>query len=117
MKRKSERRRLMQQIDLLVRDRVFARDGWQCVKCGSVKNLQAAHIMPKGRYQRLRFEECNILTLCLGCHIFGAHRDPVGFIDWLEQKYPGKIQTLKEMAAMSRRVDMKELLIVLNASN
>jgi hypothetical protein len=106
-----ERSRKNAELDGLVKRLVLARDGNACVRCGKKILLQAAHILPKGRYPRLRFETLNILTLCVYDHLFWAHKNPIEFTQWLEEKYPGRIQTLQEMAATARKVDMKELLI------
>lgn len=113
IRRKSPRRKLNQRADLLVKQLVHERDGNKCVKCGKSERIQAAHILSKGRYQRLRFEPLNILTLCVGCHLFGAHKDPVDFARWLESKYPGRYDQLQVLAAVARKVDVKELIIAL----
>lgn len=115
LKPKSDKRRMMQELDLLVRERVLVRDRHRCVKCGKSERLQAAHILPKGRYPRLRFEAKNILTLCVGCHLYWAHKDPITFVAWLGDKYPGLLEQLQEWAATAAKVDMKLLLTVLRA--
>ena len=102
---------MKQQIDLLVKQYVHSRDGYKCLKCGKGERLQAAHIFPKGRYQRLRFDPLNILSLCVGCHLYWQHKDPIAFLDWITVKYPLRIEQLKVCAAAARRVDLQELLI------
>lgn len=108
---KSPARKLKRQIDLLVKAYVHARDGHQCVRCGKGSGLQAAHIRPKGKFQRMRFDPLNILSLCMGCHKYFNHLDPVGFTEWLQEKYPGRLDQLKVCAAVARKVDLQELLI------
>ena len=111
VKRKSERQRLIEQLDALVSRKVRDRDGWRCVRCGSKNNLGAAHILPKGRYPRLRFEEYNLVTLCwLPCHEGFWHKSPVDALIWLEQKYPGRYHRLQEMAATAAKPDVKALI-------
>jgi hypothetical protein len=102
---------LRAECDGLVRELVLRRDGNCCLRCGKTDKLQAAHILSKGHYQRIRFELLNVLSLCVGCHIYGAHRDPADFVEWLEEKYPGRIQLLRELAATAAKVDLKELAI------
>lgn len=109
----SDKKRLVSECDQLVRKLVMARDGNRCVKCSKSSGLQAAHILSKGHYDRIRFELLNVIALCVGCHIFGAHKDPTDFTAWLEEKYPCRIQTLREMAATAGKVDLKELVIAL----
>lgn len=114
-KKARQRNALIREIDRHVRRRVFERDGNRCLRCNGDSALTPAHILPKGKYPRLRFEELNILTLCWPCHRYHWHDDPVEALVWLEQKYPGRIQLLRELAATATRPDMKELLIVLRA--
>jgi hypothetical protein len=108
------KQRLVSEADCLVRELVLARDGYRSVKSGkSDAILQAAHILPKSHYPRLRFELLNVITLTLGEHLFWAHKDPTGFTSWLEATYPGRIEQLRIMAATAPKLDMKELLIAL----
>lgn len=108
---KSDARKMKQQLDLLVKAYVHVRDGHKCLRCGKTKPLQAAHIFSKGKHQRLRFDPLNLLTLCVGCHIFWAHKDPVAFVDWINEKYPMRIEQLKVCAAVATKLDLYELLI------
>ena len=77
--------------------------------------LQAAHILPKGKYPLLRYALENLLTLCYRDHLEWAHKDPIGFVHWIEAVWPGRIQRLRESAAMPRKIDYRELLVVLEA--
>lgn len=112
IRRKSPARKIKQELDLLLKAHVHERDGYACLKCGRYgKGLQAAHIFPKGKYQRLRFDPLNLLTLCVGCHLFWAHKDPIGFYEWIREKWPMRIEQLKVCAAVARKLDLQELLI------
>jgi 5-methylcytosine-specific restriction endonuclease McrA len=104
--------KLKQELDGLLRAFVLERDGHTCVRCGSTNKLQAAHILSKGTHPRLRFEPLNLLSLCVACHIFGWHRNPVEFAEWLETKYPGRHERLLIADRCSPRVDVKCLLSV-----
>ncbi len=52
--------------------RIYARDGYSCVCCGSAKKgpreLHAHHKKPWAGNPALRFDESNIITLCRECH-------------------------------------------------
>jgi 5-methylcytosine-specific restriction endonuclease McrA len=111
MKRRSDRAKLISEADQLVRQLVMARDGYKCVRCGKDEGLQAAHILPKGHYPRMRFDLLNVLSLCLADHLHFAHKNPVEFAWWLEGKYPGRADQLRVCAAVARKVDLKELII------
>ena len=108
-----ERRVVELRCDYLVKQLVHARDENRCLKCGSDGDVQAAHILPKGKYPLMRFVLENLLSLCYTCHLHWAHKDPIGFTEWLDAKWPGRKQMLIESARMPRKVDMLELLIVL----
>lgn len=45
---------------------------------------------------RLRFDPMNAITLCAGCHLFWAHKEPRQFVEWLEKNFPKNIQYLDE---------------------
>ncbi len=106
---------MMQEIDLIIKQRVHERDGWKCRVCGKTDDLQAAHIKSKGRYGRIRFEELNVITLCRRHHIYWQHKDGEEFKEWLEKQQPGIYQQLEVMAGAAAKVDLKLLLTVLRA--
>jgi 5-methylcytosine-specific restriction endonuclease McrA len=108
-RRKTSARKLKQKCDLLVRELVFARDGYKCVRCGKTDNLQAAHVLPKGLYQRLRFELDNVICLDIGCHLFWAHKDPLAFAEFIRQRYPGLEESLRERARTKGKVVVAEV--------
>ena len=49
-----------------IREFIFKRDNYKCLKCGNVKNLQLDHIIPisKGGENKLM----NLQTLCNSCN-------------------------------------------------
>lgn len=110
-----ERAALVKECDALVKKLLIADRGEACERCntfGSVV-IHAAHIKSKGPYARLRFEKLNLLLLCYHDHIEFAHKEPDDFIQWVEQRWPGRLQRLREMAATAGRIDLKELVIAL----
>ena len=113
-----QRRRVIKTLDGLVRQLVLARDG-KCLRCGGTGALTPFHILPKGTYPRLRFELLNVISVCWPCHRYHWHDNPIDGLAWLEQKLPGRIDTLKVLAATANRVDFKELLLglTIEASN
>jgi hypothetical protein len=89
VKRVSPRRRATAELDALVKQIIMIRDGGRCRRCGSMKQLQAAHVLPKGKYPSLRHDPVNLLVLCWYCHLGGPHswhRDPVGAIEWFTER-------------------------------
>ncbi len=81
----------------LVRDR-----DQMCVRCGTVNNLQCAHIWSR-RYRALRWRFENAVTLCSGCHMYFTLR-PAEWAEWCEgQRFgeegltTGKIRMVQAM--------------------
>jgi 5-methylcytosine-specific restriction endonuclease McrA len=112
-KKARTKRSIVSELDVLVRKLVLARDGYKCVRCNKTGVLQASHILSKGRYSRLRFELMNVLSLCIGCHLYFWHKSPLEAFRWFDQKYPGRMQQLEIMAATAGKVDMKLLRLCL----
>ncbi len=50
------------------RKKVFERDNYQCVICGSKGSMNAHHIKKYSTHEHLRFDLDNGQTLCLECH-------------------------------------------------
>ena len=110
------KRREIRELDNLVREIVFVRDEFKCVRCGRSREqgykLDPSHILPKGTYPRMRFEVSNVLTMCSGvCHR-DWHDNPLGQ-DWFDVAYPGRQLELQIMARCAPRVDFKLLKLVL----
>ncbi len=58
------------------RKKVYQRDGYTCVKCGTVGYLNAHHIKPYAEYPEYRFEVSNGITLCVECHAKEHNKKP-----------------------------------------
>lgn len=112
-KRKTAHQSLVREADLWVKAIVLHRQGPMCLKCQQVKPLQGAHIIGKGANPSMRFDLENVIGLCLKDHIFWAHKDPDGFVQWIESIFPGRLARLREAARHYRKIDLKELLCVL----
>lgn len=82
-----------------------------CERCGSRDNLQCAHVEPRTN-STLRWDENNAICLCVGCHIYWAHKNPRAFTHWFESKYKDKvyyIDNLKNIITKRTEQDYKEL--------
>jgi hypothetical protein len=62
-----------------------------------------SHVYPKGRYHGMEFELDNVKTLCLGCHIYWWHRNPIEASYWFKDKYPERAESLRLMAQDTNR--------------
>lgn len=124
-RRKTPARKLKQQIDLIIKQKAHERDGG-CVARGQAgvdchRNgfpiLQAAHILPKGKHQRLRFELDNVVSMCFFHHLIWAHRDPLAFAAFIHESYPGREERLRELDRTATKVDLKALLAELRLAS
>lgn len=79
------------ELRALLKEAVFARDGYKCRKCGRTDTLSPAHIRPKGEYRKMQYDMDNVITLCYKHHMEWAHKDPRGFDKWLEEILPKKV--------------------------
>lgn len=113
--RTRERRELEKQADKLCREIVFRRDGHRCVKCGTDKALTPSHIRPRGKCPRMTWMSANILTMCAACHLEWWHKDPIAAIAWLNAVRPGLFEQLLLWERIAPKVDLKQLLISLQA--
>jgi len=75
---KAQIKKLDIQWSLAVRER----DG-KCMKCGRRDGLQGAHIFSR-RSRSVRWDLDNGIALCMACHLFWAHQEPVEFTRFLE---------------------------------
>lgn len=69
-KRKSQA--IQKKADSLFSKIVRARDG-ACRRCGKQETLQCHHLISR-TYRKVRFDERNGVTVCVGCHMFLTHR-------------------------------------------
>jgi len=88
-----------------------------CQRCGGTKKLGAAHILPKGKYKRFRFNLMNGLCLCFACHIHWAHKNPIDFTLWLKDNFPEKFKwSLKARKEKGKvRLDIDEIITELRS--
>lgn len=68
---KARRGRLKGEDIARLRAACFDRDGFRCVDCGSIRDLQMAHIRGKRRHGD---SLSNVRTKCFECHIVKEHQ-------------------------------------------
>lgn len=105
-------------IYALLRELVILRDGPFCLRCKRADRLQLSHIYPKGQHRKMEFDPDNVKLLCVGCHLYWWHKNPVEAWQWLEQTIERKrIDRLRLMAATvdKRPFDPKLHLLFLEA--
>ena len=93
-------------------DKVFSlwirqRDG-RCLRCGKKENLQCAHIFSRSA-RSVRFEELNCITLCSGCHLFWAHKNPIEFTEFVKKLLGRKYTILKKKYTTLKQLKAEDL--------
>jgi 5-methylcytosine-specific restriction endonuclease McrA len=100
--KKLDRKYWVKKLDDLAREVVKARDK-VCVRCGKKEALHCAHILPKGKYTRLRWDTDNLLLLCYACHFHFVHKNPLEAAQWLKEKYPIRTRYLRNISQLIDR--------------
>ena len=83
---KYKRKELNKHLHQLLR----LRDGKKCLRCKKTERLQLSHIYPKGKYRKIEFDSDNVILLCVGCHLYWWHKNPIEAHDWLKSTIPEK---------------------------
>jgi len=86
---------LRNKLDKVFSKVIRARDK-KCLKCGKQSSLQCAHIASRTHLAG-RWNEMNAITLCTGCHLFWAHKEPLEFVAWLQKHHPAVYKEAKEV--------------------
>jgi len=69
-------------MDKKISDYVRKRDGNKCIRCGNVLNRIDVHHIKRRSIYSLRWDEKNLITLCLNCHEW-AQNNKEGYEDFL----------------------------------
>jgi uncharacterized protein with PIN domain len=79
----------------------------ECAHCHKQFDLEVSHVLPKGRYQGLRYDLMNVLALCGGCHRWFWHDNPTASARWFEENYPERKMYLDEAKKIIVKRDME----------
>jgi len=106
MKSLKERRKIEKECDELWSK--IVRSTGECQRCGKKTALQAAHIISR-KHKLFRWDLRNGLCLCVRCHLYWQHREPVEFTEWLKTNYPEKYRLVLEKDKITGRVDIEKV--------
>ena len=90
-KKKTEKRKLKDKLEKIVKQIVKIRDNYTCQKCGKKVegvNCHASHVIPVSRDGRLAYDVRNMKVMCYHCHINWFHKHPVEAGRWFTEKFP-----------------------------
>jgi len=85
---------------------IRARDGNVCQWCGATHKIQCAHIVPR-TIKLLRWNERNAIALCMRCHFYRAHKDPILFAEFLQANFKDNYEYVQK----ERYKDMPKLTV------
>lgn len=92
-KKTRQRHRSVKALDENARAKCFERDGYKCIRCGTDKFIQWAHVLSREN-RRIRWMLENAMTLCAGCHKFWWHKHPLESGTWFEHTFPERYAIL-----------------------
>ena len=95
--KKTSFRTLRNKLDKAVSQLVRKRG--ECERCGTKKNLQCSHIYGR-RNLSVRWDLDNLQCLCMRCHLYFWHKEPIAAFKWLES-----VRTKKQLAALNRKAN------------
>lgn len=81
----SERKKLIKQLDQIIREIVFKDDPHYCVTCGKTERLQLGHLITRARYG-VRWDLMNCHIQCAGCN-FRHEFQPEIYTRWFLNLY------------------------------
>ena len=78
------------ELDKLFRQAILKERGERCQWCGKSGIVHVAHLLPKGKYPRLRYVKENVALLCYHCHLHKFHKNPLEAFVWVSEKFGEK---------------------------
>ena len=84
----------------------------RCRRCGSISNLQCAHIVSRW-YHAVRWDFDNAVCLCSGCHVYYTYR-PLEWEEWVDKIFGKEYHyKLKQKALTQTPPTYEEIIEVL----
>jgi 5-methylcytosine-specific restriction endonuclease McrA len=79
------------ELKKLISQYVRNRDQWKCCHC--LKSLESydahtSHVIPTSQSEYLRYNPLNMKTLCMRCHLYWWHKDPIDARNWFAKTFP-----------------------------
>lgn len=92
-RKKTDRKKMQEKLEKLVRHYVCERDNYTCQKCSRQVhgcNCHASHVIPVSRDKRLAYEPLNLKVLCFHDHINWWHKNPLESGEWFRKTFPDR---------------------------
>ena len=113
--KRSDAGKLKQAIDKLFRQILLIERPHKCEWCKKETQVYVCHVLPKGRYPRLRYVELNVLLLCYYCHMIRWHKNPLEANAFMESRASGSLEELKMLDKTMQRHDTSYLQLLHHA--
>lgn len=106
-KKRNERKALINSCMRLAKAIAKERDDYTCQKCGKRGKdgwkIDASHVIPDGRCERLNTDPQNMKALCFSCHKLWWHLSPLEAGIWFFEKFPERTSYLVGMLEVHNR--------------
>lgn len=100
-RKKSPRKKLIEELDKLFAQVVRKRDGNTCQYCGKYSDdnraIHVNHVIPRSQGYRYRWIPGNGICLCFKHHIGWWHKHPLAAAKWFRNKYPERYKYLSAL--------------------
>ena len=93
-KKKTERQKLIKELDAQTSKIVKKRDKGICQRCGR-RGTETSHVVPRSNYY-LRWNLNNLKWLCHRCHFFWWHKNPMAAWQWYQLEFPERADFVLE---------------------
>jgi len=93
---KFSNRRYDKECMALAKKIVRIRDNLTCQKCWSKKSPQCSHVYSDGRDRRLSVDPMNMKILCMSCHLYRRHKEPLEAYERYKSKFPDRYKYLEK---------------------
>ena len=80
--KKPSQKSLTNKLDRVISEIVRSRG--RCERCGNTETLQTAHAYSRSNFT-VRWDLDNTFCLCYNCHFNFAHKNPIGFTEWVKE--------------------------------
>ena len=98
-RKKTPKRKVIDQCEGLWREIIIIRDNNICQKCFKAlvpgPDRHCSHVIPKARDGRLAVDTLNGKLLCFNCHLHWWHKHPVESGEWFRQEFANRWEYLE----------------------
>ena len=106
-KKKTERQKLTDKLDDIIREMVRLRDKGICQKCGG-QGSHVSHVVPRTN-KGLRWDMDNVKLLCVRCHLYWWHKDVADAWTWFQAEFPYRADRIQSKRYKATHLTVAEM--------